>query len=156
MTAQRRSPGPERAARRAVGSCGASRRFAAPRWFAAPRRFAAAGLLCMLGALGAAAGAAFAADRAAAVENGRRLYMAVGCYQCHGTVGQGGTAGPRIAPEPMPLEALRAFLRNSVRAMPAYPESILDDAGIADLHAYLASIPPSPRVEDLPALRRLR
>jgi ubiquinol-cytochrome c reductase cytochrome c subunit len=105
----------------------------------------------------AVAGAAVAAaDQAATVERGRRLYMAVGCYQCHGTVGQGGTAGPKIAPGPMPLEALRAFLRNGVRAMPAYPESILDDAGIVDLQAYLASIPPAPRVEDLPALRGLR
>jgi ubiquinol-cytochrome c reductase cytochrome c subunit len=103
-----------------------------------------------------AGAAASAADQAATVERGRRLFMAVGCYQCHGTVGQGGTAGPKIAPGPMPIEALRAFLRNGVRAMPAYPESILDDAGIADLQAYLASIPPAPRVEDLPALRRLR
>ncbi|MCU0757798.1 MAG: cytochrome c [Steroidobacteraceae bacterium] len=122
-------------------------------------------LLLPLLAIGAiAAGAASATDApaapsagpAAAVENGRRLYMKVGCYQCHGTVGQGGTAGPRLAPQPMPLEALRAFLRNSVRAMPAYPESILDDAGVADLHAYLASIPPSPRVDELPLLRRLQ
>jgi ubiquinol-cytochrome c reductase cytochrome c subunit len=99
---------------------------------------------------------ASAADLASGVERGRRLYMTVGCYQCHGTVGQGGTAGPRIAPGPMPVEALAAFLRNGVRAMPAYPVSILDDAGIADLQAYLASIPPAPRVQDLPALRDLR
>lgn len=97
-----------------------------------------------------------AADQSASVERGRRLYMSIGCYQCHGTVGQGGTAGPRLAPGPMPLEALRVFLRNTARAMPAYPETILTDAGIADLHAYLASIPPAPRVGDLPALKDLR
>ena len=98
-----------------------------------------------------------AADRPASqVERGRRTYLRVGCYQCHGTVGQGGTAGPRLAPGPMPLEALRTFVRNTARAMPAYPESILADAEIADLHAYLASIPPARRVKDLPALDALR
>lgn len=106
--------------------------------------------------LAGVASAASAADAPASVERGRRLFMSIGCYQCHGTVGQGGTAGPRLAPGPMPAEALRVFLRNTSRAMPAYPETILTDAGIADLHAYLASIPPAPRVDDLPALRSLR
>jgi cytochrome c len=27
---------------------------------------------------------------AASVENGKRVFMRVGCWQCHGTVGQGG------------------------------------------------------------------
>jgi ubiquinol-cytochrome c reductase cytochrome c subunit len=97
-----------------------------------------------------------AADTGAAIANGRQLYLAVGCWQCHGTVGQGGSAGPRLAPGPMPLEALRAFLRNSVRAMPAYPETILTDAAVADIHAYLQSIPAAPRAETLPLLRELR
>ena len=97
-----------------------------------------------------------AAETTAAIANGRQLYMAVGCWQCHGTVGQGGSAGPRLAPGPMPLEALRAFLRNSVRAMPAYPETILTDAAVADIHAYLQSIPAAPRAETLPLLRDLR
>lgn len=97
-----------------------------------------------------------AADTGASIANGRQLYLAVGCWQCHGTVGQGGSAGPRLAPGPMPLEALRAFLRNSVRAMPAYPETILSDAAVADIHAYLQSIPAAPRAETLPLLRELR
>jgi ubiquinol-cytochrome c reductase cytochrome c subunit len=97
-----------------------------------------------------------AADTASAIAQGRQLYMAVGCWQCHGTVGQGGSAGPRLAPGPMPLEALRAFLRNSVRTMPAYPETILSDAAIADIHAYLQSIPAAPPADTLPLLRDLR
>ena len=97
-----------------------------------------------------------AADVKSAIANGRQLYLAVGCWQCHGTVGQGGSAGPRLAPGPMPVEALRAFLRNSVRAMPAYPETILTDAAVADIQAYLQSIPDPPRAETLPLLRSLR
>jgi ubiquinol-cytochrome c reductase cytochrome c subunit len=97
-----------------------------------------------------------AADTTAAIASGRQLYMTVGCWQCHGTVGQGGSAGPRLAPGPLPLEALRAFLRHSARAMPAYPETILTDAAIADIHAYLQSLPAAPRADTLPLLRGLR
>ena len=49
-------------------------------------------------------GAADAADKAASgdVATGKHLYAADGCYQCHGYVGQGGSAGPHIAPKPLP------------------------------------------------------
>jgi mono/diheme cytochrome c family protein len=40
------------------------------------------------------------------------------------------------------------FVRNSNRSMPAYKEEILSNADLAEIHAYLASIPkpaePSP------------
>ena len=113
-------------------------------------------VVTMLGVLMLGAPLPRAADASTAIASGRQLYMAVGCWQCHGTVGQGGSAGPRLAPGPMPLDALRAFLRHSVRAMPAYPATILSDAGIADIHAYLKSLPAAPRAETLPLLRDLR
>lgn len=97
-----------------------------------------------------------AADTGAGVARGREAYLSVGCWQCHGTVGQGGSAGPRLAPGPLPLEALRAFLRNSVRTMPAYPTTILTDAAIDDIHAYLQSLPAPPRADSLPLLRALK
>ncbi len=104
----------------------------------------------------ACAAPSFAADPKAAIANGRKLYMSVGCYQCHGTVGQGGAAGPRLAPEPMPLEALRAFIRNTSRVMPSYPASVLADAAVADIHAYLQAIPPAPPAASIPLLRAVR
>ena len=54
----------------------------------------------------------------ASAENGKRLFMKAGCWQCHGTVGQGGVAGPRIAPDPLPYEALAAFVRTSGTTLP--------------------------------------
>ena len=36
-------------------------------------------------------------------ENGKRLFVRNGCYQCHGYAGQGGSAGARLAPKPLPL-----------------------------------------------------
>ena len=100
--------------------------------------------------------AALAADTASSIARGRALYASVGCYQCHGYVGQGGLAGPRLAPGPMPAQALKIFIRNSVRSMPPYPASILPDADLADIYAYLLSIPPAPRVETIPLLRSLK
>lgn len=81
-------------------------------------------------------GPAFAADAG----KGKDLYVKNGCWQCHGFVGQGGIAGPKIAPDPMPADALVTFLRTTNRAMPPYREAILSNADIADIHAYLASM----------------
>ena len=81
-----------------------------------------------------------AAD-AASPEHGKAVFMKMGCWQCHGTVGQGGGAGPRIAPDPLPYDTLAAFVRTTSRAMPPYREKILSDADLADIYAYLQSIP---------------
>ena len=44
--------------------------------------------------------------------NGKRLFERNGCYQCHGYVGQGGTAGARLAQTKLPLVAFTAYVRN--------------------------------------------
>jgi ubiquinol-cytochrome c reductase cytochrome c subunit len=92
-----------------------------------------------------------AAD-AASPEHGKAVFMKMGCWQCHGTVGQGG-AGPRIAPDPLPYDTLAAFVRTTSRAMPPYREKILTDADLADIHAYLQSIPAPANAENIPLLR---
>ena len=80
-------------------------------------------------------------------DKGKRLFMSVGCFACHGTVGQGATAtGPRLAPNPLPLEAFLQELRSPRNVMPPYAASVLPDDAIADIRAYLATIPsPPPR-----------
>jgi ubiquinol-cytochrome c reductase cytochrome c subunit len=77
---------------------------------------------------------------AADAEKGKALFVKNGCWQCHGFMGQGGSAGKRLAPDPMPLEAMSNFVRNTNGRMPPYRESILSEADLADIHAYLASI----------------
>jgi ubiquinol-cytochrome c reductase cytochrome c subunit len=102
-----------------------------------------------------AAGVGFAVTASAAdpsPTNGRALYVSVGCYSCHGYQGQGGQAGPRIAPDPIPYEALVTFVRNSSREMPPYSEKILSDQALADIHAYLQSVPRPPDVKSVPLL----
>jgi mono/diheme cytochrome c family protein len=93
-------------------------------------------------------GGALAADAG----KGKQAFMKYGCWQCHGTVGQGGVAGPKLAPEPLPLEAISAFIRGNTRRMPPYREQVLPNEDLADIHAYLASIPKAPDYKSIPIL----
>jgi mono/diheme cytochrome c family protein len=87
--------------------------------------------------------------------NGKRVFLADGCFYCHGTTGAGGgIAGPRLAPNPLPLEGVRAKLRTASGRMPVYSPAVLKDAEIADIVAYLQSIPQGKQAKDIPALNR--
>ena len=90
---------------------------------------------------------------AASAEKGKAAYVKSGCWQCHGFVGQGaGITGPKLAPNPMPLEAMTAFLRHTNGRMPPYQEAILSNADLADIHAYLQSIPKPADYKSIPLL----
>jgi mono/diheme cytochrome c family protein len=90
---------------------------------------------------------------AASAERGKATFMHAGCWQCHGTAGQGSIAGPKLAPDPLPFETLSAFVRTSSRAMPPFREEVLSDEDLADIYAYLQSIPPAPAPESIPLLK---
>jgi mono/diheme cytochrome c family protein len=84
---------------------------------------------------------------------GKRLFLRDGCYQCHGTTGAGGgVAGPKLAPNPLPLEGVRAKLRTASGRMPVYTPAVVTDAQIADIVAYLQSIPAGTPAADVPLL----
>ena len=91
---------------------------------------------------------------AASAENGKRAYMKAGCWQCHGTLGQGGVTGPKLAPEPMPQETFVSFVRTTNRAMPPYREPVLPNEDLADIHAYLQSIPKPADYKSIPLLNQ--
>jgi ubiquinol-cytochrome c reductase cytochrome c subunit len=81
---------------------------------------------------------------AASAEKGKALFMKNGCWQCHGTQGQGSVAtsgGKTLAPDPLPLETFISFVRTTNRGMPPYREAILSNEDLTDIHAYLSSIP---------------
>ena len=97
--------------------------------------------------------AAFAAD----VKKGKDAFMKYGCWQCHGTEGQGSqitSAGKVLAPDPMPLETFVAFVRSTDRAMPPYSEKVLSNEDLADMHAYLAAIPKAKDYKSIPLLNQ--
>jgi ubiquinol-cytochrome c reductase cytochrome c subunit len=89
---------------------------------------------------------------AGSVEKGKVAYVKHGCWQCHGFDGQGSVAGAKIAPNPMPLEALSVFVRNTNGGMPPYPKAILPNADLADIHAYLQAMPKAPDPKSIPLL----
>ena len=94
--------------------------------------------------------AALAAGDAA---KGRQDFMKYGCWQCHGTIGQGSpVTGPKLAPDPLPYEAMSAFIRNSNRTMPPYREAVLPNQDLEDIHAYLSSVPKSADYKTIPLL----
>jgi mono/diheme cytochrome c family protein len=76
--------------------------------------------------------------------NGKRLYLANYCYTCHGRVGQGGAyngPAPALAKTAMPYEGLVGQTRNPSNDMPGYSAQALSDQALADIYAYLQSLP---------------
>ncbi len=85
---------------------------------------------------------------------GQALFAKIGCYSCHGYQGQGGAAGPRIGLTQLPLEGVSAFIRNSAGEMPPYSTKVLSEADLADIYAYLQSVPHPPDVKSIPLLNQ--
>ena len=107
-------------------------------------------LLVLFALAAVAIDGAVAAD--GSVEKGKVAYVKHGCWQCHGFAAQGGIAGPKLAPDPMALVALTAFVRNTRGAMPPYQEAILSNTDLADIHAWLSSLPKAPDYRSIPLL----
>lgn len=87
-------------------------------------------------------------------ENGRTLFRKNACSQCHGYEGQGGTAGPRLGPGPIPFRAFVAYVRAPREEMPPYTAKVMSDEQLADVYAFLQSRPRPPAVENIPLLAR--
>jgi mono/diheme cytochrome c family protein len=86
-------------------------------------------------------------------ETGKRLFMRNGCYQCHGTVGQGGAAGKRLAQTKLTLPVFIAFVRNPPPSgMPPYRAKIMPDQELTDVFAYIQTMPPPAPVANIPQL----
>jgi mono/diheme cytochrome c family protein len=85
---------------------------------------------------------------------GKQLYVADGCWSCHGYTG-GGSAmtGPALVPMKLPLDAFKGQLRQPAAAMPPYAHDAFTDKDAADVFAYLRGIAaPSREAKDIPML----
>ena len=89
-------------------------------------------------------------------EEGKRLFMKNNCYFCHGTSGQGGRDGARIAQTALNLQGLMRYVRRPTGGMPAFTEKILSDRELTDIFAYLKSLPPAKAPKDIPLLEQIR
>ena len=90
------------------------------------------------------------------VDRGKELFMKHTCYYCHGTEGQGSSAGVRIAATGRTAESFTRYVRRPSGQMPAYTDKILSDRDLTDIVAYLRSLPAAKPVKDIPLLSQIK
>jgi mono/diheme cytochrome c family protein len=96
-----------------------------------------------------------AAAPAGNVAHGKKLMLDYGCADCHGTSGEGGgNAGPKLTPSPLPFNLFAHQLRAPRARMPVYTPKTTSDQDVADLYAYIRSIPKPLDAKDIPLLNR--
>jgi mono/diheme cytochrome c family protein len=107
-------------------------------------------------ALGVGTAAAMAQDAPQGdAANGKRLYLANGCFTCHGRAGQGGAYNaptPILAHTALPFDGFKGQVRNPVNEMPAYSDAVLSDQDIADIYAFVEALPGPRSAKDIPLL----
>jgi len=89
-------------------------------------------------------------------ENGKKLFVRDGCYECHGYLGQGAaqTGATRIGPPQRSFDGFLSYVRKPANNMPPYTVKAVPDKDLADIYAYLKSIPMPPKGKDIPLLNK--
>jgi ubiquinol-cytochrome c reductase cytochrome c subunit len=76
------------------------------------------------------------------VEQGKKLFVSYGCYQCHGYEAQGSSAtGPRLGPRPIAFAAFSRYVRQPTGQMPPYTVKVVSDADLTNIYAFVQSRP---------------
>ena len=90
---------------------------------------------------------------------GREAFLSYKCYACHGYTGETGSTGVRLNPPRFPLQAFMVYVRNpSGRRtgggiMPAFASDAVTDQVLADIYAYISSLPSNtPPLEEIALL----
>jgi mono/diheme cytochrome c family protein len=86
---------------------------------------------------------------------GKRLFIADGCFLCHGRAGEGGALNgpaPILAKTELPFGGFVGQLRQPIQDMPAYSEQVMSEQQIADIYAFVQSLPGPRPVKDVPIL----
>jgi mono/diheme cytochrome c family protein len=87
--------------------------------------------------------------------NGKHLYLMLGCFTCHGRSGQGGAyngPAPIVAHTALPFDGFKGQVRDPTNDMPAYSDAVLSDKDIADIFAFVESLPGPRSPKDIPIL----
>ena len=72
--------------------------------------------------------------------NGQNLFFSLGCNVCHGDRGEG-LVGPTIATTIVPLDRVIQQYRVPLEAMTEFPPDQVSDEEIADIYAWLQTVP---------------
>jgi len=87
--------------------------------------------------------------------NGKRIFLADGCFTCHGRSGQGGAyngPAPILAHTALPFDGFKGQVRNPSDDMPAYSDAVLSDKDVADIYAFVQSLPGPSSPKDIAIL----
>jgi mono/diheme cytochrome c family protein len=88
------------------------------------------------------------------LQNGKKLYMSYGCFECHGRQAEGtSVGGPRLGPNPISFPTFSRYVRQPTGQMPPFTIKVTSDAELADIYAFLQSLPLPPRADSIPALK---
>src|SRR5271154_181229 len=89
-------------------------------------------------------------------KKGERLFNAYGCYECHGYQGQGSTqtGGSRLGPPRIPLSAFVSYVRAPSGQMPPYTAKAVASEDLAEMYAFLQSIPQPAPAKSIPLLNQ--
>jgi mono/diheme cytochrome c family protein len=85
-------------------------------------------------------------------DEGKKLFVSDGCYQCHGYEAQGSSAtGPRLGPHPMAFAAFSRYVRQPSGQMPPYTAKVVSDQDLANIYAFIQARPEP--AKEIPLLR---
>jgi mono/diheme cytochrome c family protein len=89
-------------------------------------------------------------------QNGKKIFASDGCYECHGLQGQGATqtGAARIGPPQLSFESFQRYVRQPTNQMPPYTSKVVPDQDLADIYAFLKTIPLPPKGKDIPLLNK--
>jgi ubiquinol-cytochrome c reductase cytochrome c subunit len=87
-------------------------------------------------------------------DEGKKLFVSYGCYQCHGREAQGSSAtGPRLGPKPIAFTAFSRYVRRPTGQMPPYTAKVVSDTDLANIYAFVQARPAPVTVQSIPLLR---
>jgi ubiquinol-cytochrome c reductase cytochrome c subunit len=92
--------------------------------------------------------------RAQNLDNGKRLYLRNGCWECHNYNGSGGRQGVRLSQIKLTAQGFVNYVRKP-RQMPPYSAKIMSDQELLDVYAYIKSFPEPPALSSVPILNNL-
>ena len=88
-----------------------------------------------------------------AIEKGKQNFVTYACYACHGYAGQGSDVGPRIDTTRLTLQGFVNIVRKPARRMPPFrTERQISNAALAEIYAFLKSLPSPPDPKTIPLL----
>ena len=88
------------------------------------------------------------------LQNGKKLFTSYGCFECHGHQAQGTVVvGPRLGPNPISFPSFSKYVRQPTGQMPPFTAKVTSEADLADIYAFLQSLPQPPKADSIPALK---